>query len=402
MACIEGNSIKIKVSAPGKLILFGEHSVVYGRTALAASINRRTSLELCENVENRITITMNKIDLNLSLNFSDIVQLVKENVPLMENNSDFSIKLIDHDSFTRLTLERISRVVDVSNLTDQQKSSLLVFVFLLHLIFHNNSDLLQPFNIVINSDLSLGAGTGSSASYCVCVSAALLHYRTLRTSCEFDKTNFTHEDYKIINEYAYAGERILHGKPSGLDNTICVNGSFVEMNRIGPKEFNVIENPPLINLILINSGVPRNTSQLVQKVAALKNRNPSAVDNILNAMDDVSKTASDLLKKIGASQKSCTSFEEDFQRLEELIVMNQGLLYSLGVSHRCLDDICMICNQQGLNAKLTGAGGGGFAFTVLPPNFDQGKLNTCLESLKSHGYHCSHVVLGGDGVCIDS
>ncbi|XP_022193085.2 mevalonate kinase [Nilaparvata lugens] len=391
MALIEGNRIKINVSAPGKLILFGEHSVVYGKTALAASIDRRTTLELCEKIDNHIKITMNKIDLNVTLNFSDVLNIVQE-----------TVSETDHDIYARSILDRMSRVVDVSNLTDQQKSSLLVFILLLHLIFHANSNLLQPFTIEVDSELTLGAGTGSSASYCVCVSAALLHYKNLKLSSDFNKKSFSPEYYNKINEFAYAGERILHGRPSGLDNTVCVNGSFVEMNRSGTSKFVVLENAPLIDLILINSGVPRNTSQLVQKVAALKKRNPSAVDNILNAMDDVSKTASVVLKKIGVCQRSSAPFDEDFQRLEELIVMNQGLLSSLGVSHRSLDDICMICNEHGLKAKLTGAGGGGFAFTILPPNFDEGKLNACLEKLKSHSYQCSRVVLGGERVCIES
>ncbi len=46
--------------------------------------------------------------------------------------------------------------------------------------------------------------------------------------------------------------------------------------------------------------------------------------------------------------------------------MNQGLLSALGVSHRCLDMIASICQSKGqLHAKLTGAGGGGFAFALV-------------------------------------
>lgn len=47
--------------------------------------------------------------------------------------------------------------------------------------------------------------------------------------------------------------------------------------------------------------------------------------------------------------------------------MNQHHLSVLGVSHSSLDTICRITSQYGLASKLTGAGGGGCAFTLIPP-----------------------------------
>ena len=47
--------------------------------------------------------------------------------------------------------------------------------------------------------------------------------------------------------------------------------------------------------------------------------------------------------------------------------MNQYLLNLLGVGHPSLDAVCSIAKQHGLHAKLTGAGGGGCAFALVPP-----------------------------------
>ncbi|CAH3021968.1 unnamed protein product, partial [Porites evermanni] len=50
-----------------------------------------------------------------------------------------------------------------------------------------------------------------------------------------------------------------------------------------------------------------------------------------------------------------------------LIDLNQQLLVTLGVSHSSLDELCCVTSKYGLHSKLTGAGGGGCAFTLVTP-----------------------------------
>jgi len=63
--------------------------------------------------------------------------------------------------------------------------------------------------------------------------------------------------------------------------------------------------------------------------------------------------------------------------------MNHHLLNVLGVGHQSLDAVCSIAGRHGLHAKLTGAGGGGCAFAVIPPCelFVCTTLRVCISTL---------------------
>lgn len=80
--------------------------------------------------------------------------------------------------------------------------------------------------MVVTSELPLGAGLGSSASFCVAMSAALL---ALSDSVSLDMGHqgwlkFGDTELDLLNKWAFEGEKIIHGKPSGIDNTVSTYG----------------------------------------------------------------------------------------------------------------------------------------------------------------------------------
>ena len=74
--------------------------------------------------------------------------------------------------------------------------------------------------------------------------------------------------------------------------------------------------------------------------------------------------------------------------VQELIDMNQGLLSSLGVSHPSLERVVEVTAKHGLHTKLTGAGGGGFAFSLITPNTDREKVSKTFIPPCSNRVNC--------------
>lgn len=97
----------------------------------------------------------------------------------------------------------------------------------------------------------MGAGLGSSASYSVCAAtAALLAHRRisippLPTPASEEHIHVSHEGRRAIdavtaeevNRWAFIAEKILHGNPSGVDNSVSVFGGALGYVRpgFGPK-----------------------------------------------------------------------------------------------------------------------------------------------------------------------
>lgn len=80
---------------------------------------------------------------------------------------------------------------------------------------------IRPGKVIVSSDLPMGAGLGSSASFCVSLSAALI----LETeNLQSDWLKPEDVNLQLINKWAYEGEKIIHGKPSGIDNTVITFG----------------------------------------------------------------------------------------------------------------------------------------------------------------------------------
>ena len=372
------NLLAVCASAPGKVILFGEHAVVYGQPAVAAALSdlRITVKITPRHHTNKVTIKM--LDLPVPVNVS---------FPSM------SLRLSSlHQPPTKEDAVVIQRKILLLNasLDELSVTALIPLIYLINEIAPDQ--LAHGLDIDVRShDLPVGAGLGSSAAFSVATSAALIAL-TLQRPPGLGKP--TTDQLARINQFAFYSETILHGTPSGIDNSVSTYGGAIDFTKI---DGNVTMNNftmPTLDMVLTNTHVPRSTGALVAKVKAMKDDHPAVMDCLLSGMGAITRQFRDL-------NNVCVNGE----LLLTLIKTNQHLLRAVGVSHPSLECICAVVDNVAKGdaaTKLTGAGGGGCSMTVLKPGCDPELSNKIQDALERKAFiwnfTCLRSSVGREGV----
>lgn len=268
-----------KVSAPGKVILFGEHAVVYEKLAVAASLDQRVALEFAELAEskNMVEISLPKVDLCLSIPLQKIKDFFF--------SFSFDYRSGDHD----LLYEKVRQFVatTINRATFQQTLSLEVFFYSLVLVSYEEQIVLKPFRVHLDTQLSIGSGLGSSASFAVCLTACFYHWSLLQKGVF--KANFDTFDLTQISQYALHCERITHGNPSGVDTSVCTFGSIVRFRKGNLME--TMPKTPNMKILLVDTQVGRSTKALVQMITELKSKYPAIINPLMFSIEGISHAA---------------------------------------------------------------------------------------------------------------
>ncbi|KAL2661351.1 hypothetical protein AAZV13_03G196600 [Glycine max] len=252
----------------------------------------------------------------------------------------------------------------------------------------------KPATVVVTSELPLGSGLGSSASFCVALAAALLAY-TDSVSLDLKHQgwlSFGEKDLELVNKWAFEGEKIIHGKPSGIDNTVSAYGNIISF-----KSGNLthMKSSVPLKMLITNTKVGRNTKALVAGVGERMLRHPDIMAFVFSAVDSISNELTSILKSPTPDELSVTEKEE---KIEELMEMNQGMLQSMGVSHATIETVLRTTLKYKLASKLTGAGGGGCVLTLLPTLLSGTVVDKVVAELESCGFQCFIAGIGGGGV----
>eukprot|EP00262_Sarcandra_glabra_P004420 TRINITY_DN1543_c0_g1_i1.p1 TRINITY_DN1543_c0_g1~~TRINITY_DN1543_c0_g1_i1.p1 ORF type:complete len:387 (+),score=61.49 TRINITY_DN1543_c0_g1_i1:203-1363(+) len=379
--------MEVRSRAPGKIILSGEHAVVHGSTAVAAAIDLYTHVSL------RIAADSETDDGVLELNLKDMGLVFSW--PIIRITETFPYLVINPSQPRSCSAESMKSIVSlIEELNIPEAKIGLAAGVSAFLWLYTSIQGFKPATVLITSDLPLGSGLGSSAAFCVSLSAAFL---ALSSAANLDFNHhgwltFGESELDLVNKWAFEGEKIIHGRPSGIDNTVSTFGNMI-MFRSG-KLIRIKSSMPL-RMLVTNTNVGRNTKALVAGVSERSFRHPDAMAAVFTAVDSISKELAAIIQSPAPDDLSNTEKEG---KLEELIEMNQGLLQCMGVSHASIETVLRTTLKYKLASKLTGAGGGGCVLTLLPTLLSGTVVDKVIAELESSGFQCLIAAIGGRGL----
>jgi hydroxymethylglutaryl-CoA reductase len=250
-------------SGNGKVILLGEHAVVYGSHAIAAPIPLAIQAKV-EKSEDGVQILIPRWGVEEKLQ-----------------------KGAEHKYSIYKSLDMILGKLKLDN---------------------------HDMRITVLPHVPKGMGMGASAALAVAI---------IRALSDFFKLEMNDEQ---VNNLAYESEKIVHGTPSGIDNNMATYGKFILYRRGDPPLIKNIQVPKPIPIVIGFSGIEGITLQMVRNVRTSWEKNKPLYNQIFNQINDITKQALDAIKiydldKLGylmninqgllnALQVSCWEIEE--------------------------------------------------------------------------------------------
>ena len=289
--------------APGKVILFGEHAVVYGRPALAVPVTQVQAEAVVEAGEAGAGLTIVAADLG-------------ETIALRSAPPDHPLAVA-----ARLTLVKLG-------LSD------------------------PDWRVTVRSTIPIASGMGSGAAVSAAIVRALAEAGERRSrgaeeqsasSFQLPASTFQAAD---VSALVYEVERLHHGMPSGIDNTVVVYGQPVYFVRGQQPQTLPIGRP--FALAIADSGIASPTKIAVGDVRRAWEREPACFEALFDRVAAI----------VEAARAAIAAGEPE--RLGPLMDENHALLQEIGVSCPELDALVAAARAEGATgAKLSGAGRGG-------------------------------------------
>jgi mevalonate kinase len=284
----------IRASAPGKAILFGEHAVVYGRPALAVPVAQVRAVALLEPGAGLAEFVIEAPALG-------------RRYPLAAAEAGDPLALA-----VRLACARAGVALP------------------------------GPALLRIESTIPIASGLGSGAAAATAVVRAVSEWLGLRL------------DPAEVAALVFETEKLLHGTPSGIDNTVVALEQPVYFVRGRPPAVFAAARP--FRLLIADTGTPSPTRVAVGDVRAGHARDPERYDHLFD--------------RIGAlADEARADIEQGrVEALGPLMNRNHALLRELDVSSPALDRLAQAaCAAGAAGAKLSGGGRGGNLLALVGP-----------------------------------
>jgi mevalonate kinase len=290
----------ISASAPGKIILLGEHAVVYGQPAIAVPLDqvRAKAIIKAEPRSEPGEIRIQAPDIGLESSLGDLPA---------ENPLAKTVRIV----LTSLEIDRP-----------------------------------PALTVRITSTIPQAAGLGSGTA----VSVALI-----RALSGFLGHHLPNND---VSNLAFEVEKIYHGTPSGIDNTVITYDRpiyYQKPGMVGPiMDFLSVQHP--FSIVIGDTGIPSLTAETVADVRKAWFADREGYEKLFSEVGEIVKSARNAIEK------------DRIENLGELMDANQALLEQLGVSSAALEDLVRAARSAGaLGAKLSGGGRGGNMIALTTP-----------------------------------
>ncbi|CAG8551054.1 9100_t:CDS:2 [Gigaspora rosea] len=137
--------------------------------------------------------------------------------------------------FNDILLQKIKSIVsngqDNQEINNIQQIAAFTFLYLYTCLKNNSQTSWNGMTICVRSNLPIGSGLGSSASYSVCLATGLLlAFGYISSPYENNEKQEIKKMSELINLWAYQAEKVIHGTPSGVDNSVATYGKFRKIN----------------------------------------------------------------------------------------------------------------------------------------------------------------------------
>jgi mevalonate kinase len=292
----------MKAVAPGKLILSGEHAVVYGKPAIAMAIDRSAVFELTPQSGNQVAFDLQGIELGESHTVNAL--------------RDFKRRL------DRKYQEFVNGQIGISYVLNAP-ADLFKFAFI-HTLDGLHCKIDSGLVMKLRSSIPVGCGMGSSAATVLSEIRAIGHYL---------RVDFKPDWYY---EYSLETEKLQHGKPSGVDSYISLHGGCARFQNGEAVPMSL----PRTKMFMVQTGIPdSSTGECVMEV-----ERHFRSSEIWNEFEDITNAFEDAIRHNNA------------QKIHWLVRENNRLLCAIGVVPVTVRCFIADVERWGGSAKVCGAG----------------------------------------------
>lgn len=322
-----------------KVILFGEHSVVYGYSAIALPL---------KNLRMRATVTGRDLAGDEETAGCETCETCAE----IPESADSTIPLNSDSRITLSCLDFNGKLSEVPPRFSSVRTAI-------HAALEFAGRVGDSLHVATESNFPPERGLGSSAASAGAVIRAILDYYKIRAS--------ENEIFALTQ----SAERVAHGRPSGLDAT-ATSASWPV--RFSSGEFSRMEINMRAWLILADSGCKGMTRVTVDALRARMDEQPAAVKNKLDELGAIANQAADDLALGRAADMGAR------------MTRAHRILADLGVSTPQLDKLVRAAlDHCALGAKLTGGGGGGCVIALADTGAAAEQVSAALRAAGACG-----------------